>query len=84
MTNPATITQVVVQAIWSGLRAPSTVAAGDESPMNFRETRMVWASKDFRLRFLQPPRLLRGLERREPRRLGALRDPRLLGRGAIS
>jgi hypothetical protein len=27
-----------VQAPWSGRRAPSTVAAGDELPMNFHET----------------------------------------------
>jgi hypothetical protein len=30
----------VVQAIWSGRRAPSTLAAGDESPMNSRERRV--------------------------------------------
>jgi hypothetical protein len=37
--NPATITQVVVQAIWwSGRRVPSMVAVGDEVPMNSHET----------------------------------------------
>jgi hypothetical protein len=29
-----------LQAIWSGRRAPSTLAAGDESPMNSRERRV--------------------------------------------
>ena len=72
-----------MHAVWSGRRAPSTVAVGDEPPMNSHETRVLWASKDFRPRFLQP-RLLRGLERRGPRRSGTLRGPRLLGRGAIS
>jgi hypothetical protein len=36
-------------------RAPSTVAVGDEPPMNPHKTRVQWASKDFRPRFLQPP-----------------------------
>jgi hypothetical protein len=34
MTNPTTIKQVVVQAIWSGRRALSMVEVRDEPPMN--------------------------------------------------
>jgi hypothetical protein len=35
-----------VHAVWSGRRAPSTVAVGDEPPMNSHEARVLWASKD--------------------------------------
>jgi hypothetical protein len=30
-----------LQAPWSGRRAPSRLAAGDESPMNFQETHVL-------------------------------------------
>jgi hypothetical protein len=53
--NPAVEYNFVVQALMAHRRAPSTVAEGDELPMNFHEARVLWASKDFRPRFLQPP-----------------------------
>ena len=37
--NPAVECSFVVQALWSDRRAPSTVAQGDEPPMNFLESR---------------------------------------------